>query len=50
MCPVSWKVHKKFVNCCHNAENAVLYNNYFYYFASIEDRDIFVKNPKKFTE
>lgn len=50
MCPVSWKVHKKFVNCAHKTENAVLYNNFFYFFASKTERDVFVQNPKQFTE
>ncbi len=50
MCPVSWKVNKKFVNCAHKPENSVLYKNSFYFFNSQADRDIFVKNPKQFTE
>jgi YHS domain-containing protein len=50
MCPVSWKVHKKFVNCAQKPENAVLYKDAFYFFASRSDRDVFVKNPKQFTE
>jgi hypothetical protein len=50
MCPVSWKVHKKFVNCAHKPENAVLYKDCFYFFASKADRDIFVQSPKQFTE
>lgn len=50
MCPVSWKVHKKFVNCAHKPENAVLYKDCFYFFASKADRDIFIQSPKQFTE
>ena len=49
MCPVSWKVHKKFVNCNHNVENCVLYDNFFYYFASADERRIFCEDPKIFT-
>jgi len=33
MCPVSWKVNKKFINCTHSVENCVLYDGFFYYFA-----------------
>lgn len=49
MCPVSWKVNKKFVNCTHRIENCVLYKNFFYYFASDEERAIFCADPIKFT-
>lgn len=28
----------------------MLYKNLFYYFADIKQRDLFVRNPKKFTE
>lgn len=49
MCPVSWKVHKKFVNCTHKPENCVLYNNFFYYFAGAEEREIFCSDPARFT-
>merc|ERR1712060_648720 len=31
-------------------ELAVLYKNLFYYFANVQARDLFVNNPKKFTE
>jgi YHS domain-containing protein len=50
MCPVSWKVNKKFVNCTHRTQNVVLYKNFFYYFASTAEREIFVKDPIKFTD
>jgi hypothetical protein len=50
MCPVSWKVNKKFVNCTHRIQHVVLYKHFFYYFASATERDIFVKDPLKFTE
>lgn len=49
MCPVSWKVNKKFVNCTHRVENCVLYKNFFYYFSSAEERAIFCADPVKFT-
>jgi len=48
-CPVSWKVQKKFVSCTHNPELSVLYQNYFYYFASRIERDMFVAHPDRFT-
>ena len=50
MCPVSWKVNKKFVNCTHRVENCVLYKNLFYFFASPAERKIFVNDPLKFTK
>lgn len=50
MCPVSWKVNKKFVNCTHRVENCVLYNNFFFYFNCASDREIFCQDPVKFTE
>lgn len=50
MCPVSWKVQKKFVNCTHRIENCVLYKNFFYYFASPEERAIFISDPLKFSK
>ena len=49
-CPVSWKTEKKFVLCTHLPELAVLYRNLFYYFASEKQRELFVRNPRKFTE
>ena len=49
-CPVSWKLEKKFMNCTHIPEFSVLYKNLFYFFANTEARDIFVANPKRFTE
>lgn len=49
-CPVSWKTEKKYLTCTHMPELAVLYKNLFYYFASEKQRELFVANPKKFTE
>lgn len=49
MCPVSWKVQKKFVNCTHRTENCVLYDNFFYYFASPVERATFCADPVQFT-
>ncbi len=49
-CPVSWKNEKKFILCTHQPELAVLFKNLFYYFASPAQRELFVLNPKKFTE
>lgn len=50
MCPVSWKVQKKFINCTHSVENCVLFDNFFYYFASDVQRKIFCQDPAKFAE
>jgi hypothetical protein len=44
-CPVSWKLKKKYVHCCQRPEFAVLYQNQFFYFASVVERDIFCKDP-----
>lgn len=49
-CPVSWKTEKKYLTCTHLPELAVLYKNLFYYFANEKQRELFVQNPKKFTE
>lgn len=49
-CPVSWKVFKKFVSCVQRPEFCVLYKHQFYFFAGVNERDIFVDNPRKFTE
>lgn len=49
-CPVSWKLEKKYVSCTHIPEYSVLYKNLFFFFANAEMRDIFVSNPKRFTE
>jgi len=49
-CSVSWKNEKKFILCTHQPELAVLYKNLFYYFASPAQRELFVLNPRKFTD
>ena len=49
-CPVSWRNEKKFITCTHEPELAVLYKNLFYYFANEKQREIFVNNPRQFTE
>ena len=49
-CPVSWKVHKKYVSCAAVPEHCVLHQQFFYYFASAEARDVFCKNPERFTQ
>jgi len=49
-CPVSWKTEKKYLTCTHLSELAVLYKNLFYYFSNEKQRELFVANPKKFTE
>jgi adenylate kinase family enzyme len=49
MCPVSWKVNKKFVNCTHRMENCILFENFFYYFNSAAERAIFCEDPARFT-
>ena len=50
VCPVSWKMSKKFVSCCQSPEFTVLYRHVFYYFKSLAERDIFLRNPRNFTE
>lgn len=49
-CPVSWLNEKRFVQCTHQPELCVLYKNLFYYFAGRVQRDLFIRNPKKFAE
>ena len=49
-CPVSWKNQKRFVACTHTPELAVLYKNLFFYFANEKQREVFVANPKQFTD
>lgn len=49
-CPVSWKMHKKFVSCAHRPKFCVLYRHQFFYFASGVERAVFIKNPRAFTE
>ena len=49
-CPVSFRNENRFVSCTHHPELCVLYKNFFYYFASVDHRDVFIKNPKRFTE
>lgn len=50
ICPVTWKMKKTFVSCCHRPEFCVLYRHLFYFFAGVAERDIFLKNPRRFTE
>ena len=49
-CPVSWKADKTFVNCGHLAEYSVLYKQSFYFFAGPKQREIFIRNPSRFTQ
>lgn len=47
-CPVSWKNEKALVNCSENSEDTLLYKNFFYYFKSQKERDMFFSNPTRF--
>ena len=38
------------MSCTHEPELAVLYKNFFYYFANEKQREVFIANPKQFTE
>lgn len=49
-CPVSWRNEKLLVNCNENTQDTVLYNNFFYFFKSTEERDVFVQNPARFVD
>jgi YHS domain-containing protein len=49
-CPVSWKVHKKFIACSSTPEFAVLYRHAFYFFAGPAERESFLRNPRNFAE
>ncbi len=41
-CPVSWRNEKQLVKCNENTEDAVLYHNFFYFFKSTAERDVFI--------
>jgi len=47
-CPVTWKNTKQLVRCTHNPENAIFFNNVFYYFCGAEERDMFIQNSRRF--
>jgi hypothetical protein len=47
-CPVTWKNTKQLIKCTHNPENCLFYNNMFYYFRGIEERNMFLSNTKRF--
>lgn len=49
-CPVTWRQDKKFVNCVHRPELCVLYQNFFYFFASDKEKATFLANPSTFTD
>lgn len=44
-CPVTWKNEKILIKCNENTEDVVLYKNFFYYFQSTKERDMFLSNP-----
>ena len=49
-CPVTWKNEKLLVKCPENTEDCVLYDNAFYFFRSIKERDMFIANPTRFLD
>lgn len=48
-CPVTWKNTKQLIQCTHNPENCVFYQNLFYYFYDEAERMMFIDNPARFT-
>ena len=48
-CPVTWKNTKQLIQCTHNPENSVFYQNLFYYFFDEAERMMFIDNPSRFT-
>lgn len=38
------------VKCNENTEDCVLYHNSFYFFASTQERDVFLTNPSRFVD
>ena len=49
-CPVTWRNEKLLVKCNENTEDCVLYHNSFYFFASTQERDVFLTNPSRFVD
>lgn len=49
-CPVTWRNEKLLVKCNENTEDCVLYENYFYFFRSTNERDTFLANPGRFVD
>ena len=47
-CSVTWRNEKLLVNCVENFDLTVLYNEAFYYFKGIRERDLFLENPERF--
>ena len=48
-CPVTWKNTKQLRKCTHNPENTVYFDDVFYYFHGPQERDMFIANPKRFS-
>lgn len=55
-CPTTWKNHQLFENCEHKEETVVLFKHpnssiqNLYFFRNIEQRDVFMKSPKVFSD
>jgi hypothetical protein len=47
---VTWKNEKLIVKCNENTEDCVLYDNFFFFFRSTKERDMFIANPGRFIE
>jgi hypothetical protein len=47
-CPVTWKNTKQLIKCVHNPETSLFYNNVFYYFRGLEERQMFLDNTRRF--
>lgn len=48
-CPVTWKNTKQLVKCAQNLDLVVLYELSFYYFRGQAEKEMFLANPKRFT-
>lgn len=48
-CPVTWKNTKQLIKCAQNLDLVVLYELSFYYFRGQAEKDMFLANPKRFT-
>jgi hypothetical protein len=49
-CPVTWRNEKLLVKCNENTEDALLYDNCFYFFRGPSERDTFLANPTRFVD
>lgn len=47
-CPVTWKNTKQLIKCTHDPENTIFFENVFFYFKSVVEREMFIANPERF--